>query len=255
MNTPKLTNIKKYLPILIGGLLSIPLAIGAFFLTQGAMTRANVSKPLNVKVTNISDSKATITWETDQESQGVVEYGNTPDKINNYSPEISPKTIHKVELTLLTPNTPYYYKIRIGEELFDNEGVAWTFKTKGEGGTEPTAGAPARGVQDNPDALPTVEVITDPILRLPTATASIMLREPTLAPTCPNTTDCELIKAKLGKECSSAEYVACLKKTGAVQGASTKKSSNVSPTRKSSKPRTTVTPKPTLALPQTADGE
>jgi hypothetical protein len=250
----KLTNTKKYLPILIGGLVSIPLAIGAFFLTQGAMARANTAKPVNVKVTNISDSKAIITWTTDQESQGVVEYGSTPDKINIYAPEISEKTVHKVELTLLTPNTPYYYRIRIGEEVYDNEGIAWTFRTKGEGGIEPTSSA-----QDDPDALPTVEVLINPILRLPTATASIMLYEPTKPPTCPNTTDCELIKAKLGKECSSAEYVACLKKTGAVQGANTgsldSSGSKVSPTKKSSKPRTTITIKPTLALPQTAGGE
>lgn len=247
---------KKFLPIIIGILLSIPLAIGAFFLTQGAMTRANVAKPVNVKAEQISDTKAVISWTTDQESQAVVEYGTTPTQLNRYAPEILPKTEHSVELTLLTPNTPYYYKIRIGEEVFDNEGLAWTFRTKTAGAGEKQDVKGASDVQ----RLPTTQVVDEKIYRLPTGTATIILMpsggvqqtvvEPTKKqPLCPKTSNCNQIQSLLGKGCSSTEYVACLKKGsgGNVKGTST--------TTKTSKTKATPTRKPTLAMPETAEGE
>lgn len=254
---------KKYLPIVIGTLLSIPLAIGAFFLTQGAFTRASVSKPLNVKAIKISDSKAVISWETDTQTQGVVEYGNSTTELNKYAPEILPKTKHEVELTLLTPKTPYYFVIRVGNELFDNDGLPWTFTTKatGEAGTDDVKGASsgnagANGL-GNQNPVPTTQKIDETIYRLPQSNTTMILLptggagsgQTIIEPTkklqaCPKTSNCNQIKSLLGKGCSTTEYVACQQKYGtggSVQGTNTKKSSKISPTAK-----------PTLAVPNTA---
>lgn len=240
---------KKYLPIVIGALLSIPLAIGAFFFTQGVLTRANTARPQNVKVTEISDTRAVVTWTTDRESQGIVEYGLSPSEVNRYAPEIVPKTAHTMELTLLTPKTPYYFRIEIGETIFDNDGVPWTFTTKAAGEK-----AEVKGVAD---PIPTVNVIDEKILLLPTSKVSIILQSPnpTAQPTqkqqlCPKTTNCNQIKSLLGKGCTSSEYVACVKKKRAVQGAST---SNGSSTGSTHKKISSPTKKPTLAVPEVAE--
>lgn len=254
--------VRKFLPIIIGVLLSIPLAIGAFFLTQGAMTRASVTAPTDVRAIDITDSKATISWITDGESQGVIEYGTSPDTLNTYAPEITPKTSHKVTLTLLQPNRSYYYQIRIGDETFNNEGVPWTFKTKLEGSVQGVADmvspSPKKksskikpSTESVSDPIPTTKVVDKTIMRLPTAHATYVLGQPTSGAAgrpvnCPQTTDCDLIQEKLGKGCTSTEYVQCLKQNnGEVQGSSTQK--------KSSKLKATSTPKPTLALPQTVE--
>jgi hypothetical protein len=54
-----MTKFKKYLPMIAGILIAIPLAIGAFFLTQGALTRAGSVSPVDILVTKITDSSAT----------------------------------------------------------------------------------------------------------------------------------------------------------------------------------------------------
>ncbi len=260
------------MPIAIGAALSIPLAIGAFFLTQGVLTRANTARPQNVKVTEISDSRAVVTWTTDRESQGIVQYGLNPEEINRYAPEIVPKTEHAVELTLLTPKTPYYFRIEIGETVYDNDGIPWTFTTKAAGeqaevqGVSDSAGSGTRNVTNgskkngsnrsgNGDPVPTLEVVDEKKLLLPTSTTTVVLQRQTLQPAkkqsvCPKTTNCNQIKSLLGKGCTSTEYVACVKKKGSVQGASTSDGSSTGSTHKKIN---TPTKKPTLAVPETAE--
>lgn len=208
---------RKLLPVIIGLLLSIPLAIGAFFFLQnGTVTRANIAKPENVKVSKITMKSAVVTWTTDQETVGMVEYGPSPKEMGMVAPEVNPKSQHSVELTNLDSQTPYYFVISIGGETFDNEGIPWTFTTKGP--------------NDTPAAEPTTKVVKQRNLKLP--------GEPTSAPvlgaetSCPATDDCEIIREKLGRGCSTSDFVKCTKRAaenGEVQGASTK--ANPTPTK------------------------
>jgi len=87
--------------------------------------------PKNVLGKGNDDGKsATITWTTDKEAMGVVEYGTTPASLLLRAPESSQSTSHSIVLTPLKVGTNYYFRIRVGEEVFDNNGIPYSFKTK-----------------------------------------------------------------------------------------------------------------------------
>ncbi len=86
--------------------------------------------PKNVLGKGNGDGKsATITWMTDKEAMGVVEYGTTPASLLLRAPESSQSTSHSMVLTPLKAGTNYYFRIRVGEEVFDNNGIPYSFKT------------------------------------------------------------------------------------------------------------------------------
>lgn len=191
-----MTKLKKYLPMIAGILLAIPLAIGAFFLTQGALTRAGSVAPTDVLVTKISESTATIIWTTDKESAGVVEYGTSPSQLVFFAPEATSKSQHSVELTLLQSKTPYYFVIRIGDEVYKKEGLPYTFTTKGSTDLPPAAGAAG-------NIVPKAESTSVPV----TPKTKLVISR------CPVTDDCALIQSNLGKGgCSTSDYWMCLRK-------------------------------------------
>lgn len=191
----KLGNAKKFLPMIVGVLIAIPLAIGAFFLTQGALTRAGSIAPTDIIVTKITANSAVVSWTTDKESIGVVEYGTSPNQMVFFAPEATAKSQHTVELTLLQSKIPYYFVIRIGDEVYDKEGVPYTFSTKGDD----TATPPNPNQIRAPQAEPTSPPVT-PKTKL-------------VISNCPVTDDCALIQSKFGKGgCSTQDYIQCLKK-------------------------------------------
>lgn len=110
------------------------------------------TEPRNVLATSGDDGKsATIIWSSDKATMGVVEYGTTPASLLLRALESESVVSHKVSLSPLKPNTSYYFRIRVGEEIFDNNGIPYSFKTKGSTQTvvEPTA---------VPTVMPTVSV-------------------------------------------------------------------------------------------------
>lgn len=113
--------------------------------------------PSNVLGKGNEDGKsATITWMTDKEAMGVVEYGTTPASLLLRAPESSQSTNHSLVLTPLKPGTNYYFRIRIGEEVFDNNGIPYSFKTKAAA-IEPTL-IPTIAVIPTTAVMPTVKV-------------------------------------------------------------------------------------------------
>jgi hypothetical protein len=90
-------------------------------------------EPTGVTSVSAADGKtATISWTSDKAAIAKVEYGTTAASLVLMATENDSVTTHRVSLTSLRPNTTYYYRIRIGEEVFDNSGIPYTFKTKGE---------------------------------------------------------------------------------------------------------------------------
>ena len=79
-----------------------------------------------------ADAKsATISWQTEKESQGVVEYGTTPASLLLRALGSQPTTAHRVVLSPLKEETTYYFRIRVGETIHDNNGIPYSFKTTG----------------------------------------------------------------------------------------------------------------------------
>jgi hypothetical protein len=63
-----------------------------------------------VSASNITDTTATITWTTDQQTDSTVNYGNTTEVLLTAS-DITPVSNHTINLAGLTPSTQYYYEV------------------------------------------------------------------------------------------------------------------------------------------------
>lgn len=74
---------------------------------------------------------ARVEWTSEKPAMGIVEYGTTPASLLLRAAEASQTTNHSVELSPLKANTSYYFRIKVGEEVFDNNGIPYSFKTKG----------------------------------------------------------------------------------------------------------------------------
>lgn len=88
--------------------------------------------PKSVLAKSNDDGKgAVVTWTSDKPSIGVVEYGTTPASLLLRAVETDAVTDHKITLSPLKPNVNYYFRIRVGEDTYDNSGIPYSFKTKG----------------------------------------------------------------------------------------------------------------------------
>jgi len=147
------------------------------------------TEPKNVVAASGEDGKsATVSWASDKPSMAVVEYGTTPASLLLRAIEPSEATDHQVSLTPLKSGTSYYFRIRIGEEIFDNSGIPYSFKTK------------AVEVKPTPTVVPTIA--------------------PVLEPTGAVTTSCDS-KTDYNKDgvVNSLDYIACLKSGNKATGA------------------------------------
>ncbi len=86
-------------------------------------------EPKNVKIV-AQESSATITWQSDKPSIGVVEYGTNQGSLLLRAVESSESNTHRVVLSPLKPSTNYYFRIRVGEVIYDNNGTPYTLKTE-----------------------------------------------------------------------------------------------------------------------------
>lgn len=120
------------------------------------------AKPQGVRVANISANSAAISWQTAEPVVGQVEYGTTPGSFLLRATETSPTTNHNVTLSPLLPETIYYFRIRVGEEIYDDNGAPYSFTTK-----EAVAKMPSPGVS------PT----------LPLVSPTVVISRPTVTPT------------------------------------------------------------------------
>jgi len=200
--------ITKITSIFFGVVIAVVLGIMALNM-GGVFTRASDVEPRDVVISDITQNNAKISWVTGMETQGVVEYGTTPTALNFFAPEATKTKSHLVDLTLLSPQTTYYFQIRIGDKKYDNGGVPWTFATKGADTQQPTnlpietSQTPTSQPESNTNITPT-----------PIQSLEIDNTSPTISPnnlSC-DETDCVKIKEKLGKGCSTQDYFLCLKK-------------------------------------------
>ncbi|HTK03291.1 MAG TPA: Ig-like domain-containing protein [Alphaproteobacteria bacterium] len=120
----KTTKIPTLLGIII---LLVGTFAGVFFLNMQQVFKIGAdasAAPKDVRISNITDSSATITWSTDKETTGFVTLA-----VN----ETTSKTFnHAVTLTGLKPNSAYSFKINSNGTEFDNNKVPWKFTTSSE---------------------------------------------------------------------------------------------------------------------------
>ncbi len=184
----------KLIAVSIGSVLGLALIVGGFLFMQ-TFSRASSEKPENIAISEVTATSAKVSWTTGNDTVGaVVKYGVSASSLTQFAPATTPEgKEHSVVISSLTPNTSYFFVLTAGaDETFDNAGVPWSFTTKSENET-------------------TTEVIGSPT-PTPTATADTTTETPIedRMNTCKET-DCEAIKAKLGTECSTQEYIKCIK--------------------------------------------
>lgn len=92
--------------------------------------QASDTEPKNVTFTVVDKTSVTMEWSTDQSVIQTVEYGTENNNFNLFLTSGERTKNHIVHLTLLSPNTTYFVRIRsINDQIFTNNGVPWTFKT------------------------------------------------------------------------------------------------------------------------------
>lgn len=91
------------------------------------------SKPQDVKITNISGNSATISWITNKESAGSINWGESS-SLGRINPEDgSLKFFHSLNIDGLVPKKIYYFKVTSAGTQFDNNGIPWQFTTASSG--------------------------------------------------------------------------------------------------------------------------
>lgn len=189
----------KLIAIIIGSVLGLALIIGGFLFMQ-TFSRASSETPEGVTTTEVTDSSVKISWSTGNDTVGaVVRYGVSKTALTQVAPAETPQgKTHSAVLTALSPDTMYYFELFTSNDTkFDNAGIPWNFTTKSN--KETTTETIGATDSDAPiaTASPTIEAI-------PTEAAESRIN------TCKET-NCAAIKAKLGKECSTQEYMKCIR--------------------------------------------
>lgn len=131
---------EKRIPTLLGiffivigiGLTSLLVRQGIIFIGKAAPGLA----PIQLSITNVTDSSFTVSYLTNDATVGSINYGKDPklgqvarddrDQENN---KLTPRKIHNITVRNLSPSTKYYFSITNGEENFLNEGLAYTAQT------------------------------------------------------------------------------------------------------------------------------
>lgn len=119
---------------LIVGILILLLGIpaGIFLISQKTGFRLgakNSNSPENLQIMNITDQSATISWTTKNPVQGFISYGISPTNLTLIKPESAPAINHQINLEKLMAGSSYFFTIKVGETVFDNDGQPYTFTT------------------------------------------------------------------------------------------------------------------------------
>lgn len=103
---------------------------------------AGQQQPQGVRVTSVTANSATIVWQTAIPVIGQIEYGTTPGSFLLRSAETNQITNHNLTLSPLLPETIYYFRIRVGDQVYDDNGAPYSFTTKAIVETVPVSPAP-----------------------------------------------------------------------------------------------------------------
>lgn len=152
--------LKTIIIVLILFLTGIALVLGINFVRNYLSGAAGGEEPKNVRV-QADASSATITWQSEKESIGVIEYGTSQANLLLRAVESQATTVHRVVLTPLKENTTYYFRIRVGESIYDNNGIPYTFRTKSKQLLSPT---PSPALSPTPTATVSAATPTPTVL-------------------------------------------------------------------------------------------
>jgi hypothetical protein len=146
----------KKIPTLLGlFLIVIGIGITSYFVQQGIffITKAGpTDNPQEVRITNLSDSSATISFTTNGEAIGSINIGETKDALKKVlddkdqaSGKVDPRKIHNFTARNLKASTRYYFSITSGEDTYLNNDAYYELKTGTEINNDPSSQEPITG--------------------------------------------------------------------------------------------------------------
>jgi hypothetical protein len=127
---------KNKIPTVIGVIFLLAVVFGGVFLLKKAQIfkskAGETAAPKDIRVANLTDTSATISWVTSSISAGFISWGKEENSLDNIENEgdLNQKFFtHSITLSGLSENTQYFYKINSEGEDFDNGGIPWQFLT------------------------------------------------------------------------------------------------------------------------------
>lgn len=127
---------KSTIPTILGIIiLLIGIFAGVFALRNAQVFKIGAStniSPKDIRVSNITDNSATISWTTDKETSGFIAWGTSQGDTSKVAQEDASSQkyfSHSIPLSGLSPSTNYFYKINSDGTSFDNGGIPWQFTT------------------------------------------------------------------------------------------------------------------------------
>lgn len=146
--------------------LKLPTILGLIILVFGVVTGVMLinsrqvfrigasieNTPKNIRVSNITNNSATVSWTTDKETTGFVKWGKSINATSKVSlEEGSVKSyVHSVNILGIDSNSQIYFKINSEGTDYDNDGLGWNLKTFSSN-TSSTESLIASGTILNPD--------------------------------------------------------------------------------------------------------
>lgn len=152
----------KRIPTLLGMLLIvIGVGITSFLVNKGVIIvgRASPStSPQNVRVSNVTDSSFTVSYNTDAQVIGSVNYGKDPnlgqtalDDRDQQTGSLASHKVHSITVRSLSPVTKYLFSITSGQDKFLNNGVPFEIVTGANITNPPSEQKPIVGKVISPD--------------------------------------------------------------------------------------------------------
>ncbi len=149
-------------------ILSLLFTVGVVIAAQIAFAQSTDPPEIsNVQIENVTEDSLTVTWETDKDSDSVVNYGLQPD-LGIVRIPVPDKTVHSITLENLEAGRVYYFRV-ISADEDGNQGISADYKVQ-MSGTPQTGDGPGQG-QSSSDSTtsqsatptPTVEEIIEQI--------------------------------------------------------------------------------------------
>ena len=130
-------NFKKILVVVILLLTGVLAVVGLNAARTYLSGAAAGEEPVGVRI-QAEATSAIISWTTEKPVQAVVEYGTSPASLLLRAVETQATTAHRVTLSPLKPDTPYYFRIRVGDNVYENcaaggNCLPYSFRTKAQG--------------------------------------------------------------------------------------------------------------------------
>lgn len=158
-------NLEKRIPTVLGVFVLLSAVLGTTLLTSRktffSPKAEEQIKPLDVKISNISDRSFTVSWYTQKlTTGGAIIFGIEPsqegkkilDMRDQQSGVISYYDTHYVTIGSLLPSKEYSFAVESNGEIFDNQGVGYRVKTKAMDGQQKNdlAWGEVKTVDDSP---------------------------------------------------------------------------------------------------------